>query len=484
MSLVLLGDEMLQWSDPDVARGATLGTLVAAAGGRTLIAGPHHPGLIAQVPADGLTLLVRGVTDGEALAERFPAATICCGGLAKFTADEPFDTVIALAGLDRLTSAEGVEQPWGETLDRLLALLRPGGTLLLAVENHFGLHRLTRLPVEPRDEEWTPAAEYDPTRPRGLHRVRERLGLAVRGLVAYPDPLAPTLVLGTDVLADNRVGGAVAALLTRACEPMRAELMDPRRVAVGAARHGAAVALAPAWILTTGPVPEPELPAGPTLQELLLRAALERNLPAVRDLLGGWLEGSLAGVPADQLVVGREGQLTQVITSDKPVAPTAASKPAAPTPPAPAAVSELAAPTPPAPAAVSEPAAWVEALRRFAAFLIDGGYPHPWPASAGAADLTATLAAMTGRVIDRLEPAAVEPPPGYRELLLARDRLTAEVAEARARHRWYEAMLLDREAELKRVQRINLVLSAAAPGRAVLGSARALKRIVRRVRPR
>jgi hypothetical protein len=474
MSLVLLGDEMLQWSDPDVARGAALGSLVAAAGGRTLVAGPHHPDLIAQAPADGLTLLVRGVTDGEALAERFPAATVCCGGLAKFTADEPFDTVIALAGLDRLTSAEGVEQPWGQTLDQLLALLRPGGTLLLAVENHFGLHRLTRLPGEPRDEEWTPAAEYDPTRPRGLHRVRERLGLAVRGLVAYPDPLAPTLVLDTDVLADNRVGGAVSALLTRACEPMRAELMDPRRVAVGAARHGAAVALAPAWILTTGPVPEPELPAGPTLQELLLRAALERDLPAVRDLLGGWLEGSQAGVPADQLVVGREGQLTQVIPAGEPAASTAVGKPAAPT----------VAGNPPAPAAVSEPAAWVEPLRRFAAFLIDGGYPHPWPAPAGAADLTATLAAMTGRVIDRPEPAVAEPPPGYRELLLARDRLTAELAQARARHQWYEAMLLDREAELKRVQRINLVLSAAAPGRAVLGSARALKRIVRRVRPR
>ena len=443
MNPVLLGDEMLRWSDPEVARGAAFGSLVAVAGGRTLVAGPHHPDLIAQVPADGLTLLVRGINDGEALARRFPDATVCCGGLAKFTADEPFDTVIALAGLERLISAEGVEQPWGQTLDQLLGLLRPGGTLLLAVENHFGLHRLVRLPGSPRDEEWTAAAEYDPTRPRGLHRVRERLGIAVHGLVAYPDPVAPTLLLATDVLADDRFGGAVSALLTRACEPTGQELMDPRRPAVGAARHGAAAALAPAWILTSGPVPGPALPAGPALRDLLLRAALERDLPAVRDLLGGWLDSPAAGVPADQIVVGPDGELTALAPAGEPA----------------------------------------EALRRFAAFLIDGGYPHPWPVPAGAAGLAVTLAAMTGRELDVPEPED-RPPLGYRELLLARERLTAELAQARARHDWYERMLLDREAELKRVRQINLVLGAAAPGRALLSGAKAVRRVVRRARRR
>jgi hypothetical protein len=448
MNPVLLGDEMLQWSDAEVARGAVFGSLVASAGGRTLVAGPHHPDLIAGIAADSLTLLVRGVADGEALADRFPAATVCCGGLAKFTADEPFDTVIALAGLERLISAEGVEQPWAQTLDQLLALLRPGGTLVLAVENHFGLHRLVRLPGAPRDEEWTAAAGCDPTRPRGPDQLRERLGGAVRGLVGYPDPLAPTLLLATDVLADDRVAGAVAALLTRTCEPAGPGLMDPRPVAVGAARHGAAAALAPVWICTSGPVPEPELPAGPTLQDLLLRAALQRDLPAVRGLLGAWLDGPAAGVPADQVVVGPGGQLTALLLAGHA-------------------------------AVVGEPGA---ALRRFAAFLIDGGYAHPWPAPAGAADLAATLAAMTGRELAVPAPADDEPPPGYRELLLARERLTAELAQARARHQWYEQMLVDREAELKRVRRINQVLAAAAPGRALLSGARAVRRAVRQVR--
>ncbi|MFI7542908.1 hypothetical protein [Actinoplanes sp. NPDC049599] len=451
MNPVLLGDEMLRWSEPAVARGAAFGSLVAAApGGRTLVAGPHHPDLIAQVPADGLTLLVRGVDDAEALAGRFPAATVCCGGLAKFTADTPFDTVIALAGLERLISAEGVEQPWGQTLDQLLALLRPGGTLVLAVENHFGLHRLVRLPGGPRDDEWTAAAGHDPTRPRGLDQLRERLGGPVRGLVGYPDPLAPTLLLGAGVLADDRVAGAVAALLTQACAAAGPVLLDPRPVAVGAARHGAAAALAPAWICTSGPVPEPALPAGPTLQDLLLRAALARDLPAVRELLGSWLDGPAAGVPADQVVVGPDATLTALLPAEQ------------------------------AAAAAGDPG---EALRRLAAFLIDGGYPHPWPAPAGAADLAGTLAAMTGRELEVPEPAD-EPPLGYRELLLARERLTTELAQARARHHWYERMLTDREAELTRVRRINLVLGAAAPGRALLSGAKAVRRAVRRVRRR
>jgi hypothetical protein len=224
--------------------------------------------------------------------------------------------------------------------------------------------------------------------------------------------------------------------------------MDPRPVAVGAARYGAAAALAPAWIYTSGPVPEPQLPAGPTLQELLLRAALERDLPALRELLGSWLDGPATGVPADQVVVGADGELTALVKVGS--------------------------------ATTGEPG---EALRRFAAYLIDGGLPHPWPAPAGAADLAVTLAAMTGRELVVPEPED-QPPLGYRELLIARDRLTTELAQARARHDWYERMLVNRETELKRVQRINLALSAAAPGRALLSGAKAVRRAARRVRRR
>ena len=57
-------------------------------------------------------------------------------------------------------------------------------------------------------------------------------------------------------------------------------------------------------------------------------------------------------------------------------------------------------------------------------------------------------------------------------------------AEARAKQDWYEGMLLGREAELKRVRRINTMLMATLPGRAAkasYGGLRAAKRALRRL---
>ncbi|AGZ46455.1 hypothetical protein [Actinoplanes friuliensis] len=436
----LLGDEMLQWSDPAPVRGEALFPLVAVAHGRTLIAGPHGPALIGQVPADDLTLLVRGLTDGEALAARFPAATVCVGGLAKFTAGPPFDTVIALAGLEPLTSAEGVELSWGESLDLLLGLLRPGGTLLLGVENFLGLHRLVALPSRPTDADWAPVAEHDPTRPRGLRRVRDRVGVATSAFAVYPSLSAPTLVLDADDLDREEHLGALSALITRAVEPSAPVLTDPRRLAVETLRHGTAADVAPAWIVTAGVRVDlaRALPSGRTLQDLLLEAALGRDLPTVRELLGRWWDGPCAGVPADQIVVGSEW------------------------------------------VALAPAGDHGAALLRFATDLIDGGYPHPWPAPPGPADLAVTLAAMTGRTIDPPAPAD-RPDLVLRDLVAARDRLTAELAEARAKHLWYEQMLVSREQAL---QRARYLLGASAPVRAVVSGARAAKRTLRVLRPR
>jgi hypothetical protein len=66
-----------------------------------------------------------------------------------------------------------------------------------------------------------------------------------------------------------------------------------------------------------------------------------------------------------------------------------------------------------------------------------------------------------------------------RELLTDRDRLTRELAEARAKHDWYERMLTSREAELTKA---NAVLTASAPARALFSGLRIARRVVRRVR--
>ena len=340
----LLGDEMLCWSDldgkhgPGPVRGAVLQPLLDAAYGRTLVAGPHDPALTDRLSTGDLSLLIRGIADGEALAARYAEATVHCGSLGRLRPAGRFDTIVALDGLERLGSAEGVELGWGKTLDLLLDLLRPGGLLLLGVENFLGLHRLVTLPPAVTDSDWAPPAEDDPTRPAGLSRVRERLGLPVaRVYSAYPSPQAPTALLDTT----RRSREDQAATLARACATVDDVLMDPRRIADAAARHGAAAELAPAWILTTQDIAVPDGPADVPLPDF-----------------------------ADR--------------------------------------------------------------------------PH-----------------------------------AVRELIIERDRLEQELAEARAKHLWYEQMLVNRETALKRAR-----LAATTPGQALLGGARAAKRVLRRVRPR
>ena len=463
MTVQLIGGEMLHWSDlsgehgPAPAGGPIVRPLLAGVTGRVLVAGPHDPALLDALGAAEITVLVRGVADAESYATR-PGVTVSCGSLEKLAAVPAFDTVLALDGLGRLCTPEAPDLGWAETLGLLLAVLRPQGRLLLGVENPFGLHRLLALPPTPADTDWV--APDGPSTPADLHaRLAEAGFPAVREYAAYP-----TALLGAEVLADPGLQGYLAATLT-AERPAGPLLADPDRLVAGALRHGLAASLAPGWILLAGDIPAgpaaltasgplrlengawvqgdgSPVPAGRTLEDLVLAAAARRALPAVRELLTAWQESAAAGVPPGQVVVDASGACHGLAT---PVAP-------------------------------------VEALRRLAATLIGGGYAHLWPSPADEAELTALLAGMTGRELDPREVPAGQPGPGaVRELLVARDRLERELAEARAKHEFYERTIAGRDAELKRLRQINAVLSATAPGKAVLGGLKAGRRAVRAV---
>ncbi|MGA5298506.1 hypothetical protein ACPCHT_01185 [Nucisporomicrobium flavum] len=441
MTYRLIGGEMLVWSDldgthgPGPVRGEALAPFLAAARGRTLVAGPHDPALLAGLT--GATVLVRGVPDAERLAG-LPGLEVLCGSVAKLAAEEPFDTVIALDGLERLGTAEHDELSWAQTLDVLRGVLKPDGLLMLALENPLGVHRLVAPLRPPSDSDWTPA--WDDTRPAGPGPLTGSGASRVYAL--YPDPVRPRVVLET-----TRDDAAAEAVVAGAFDDDAEVLTDPVPPALASLRQGHV--LAPAWVVVAArtrdalrtPATAPgAAPGTRTLLSRIAGAAARRDLPAVRELLGSWLDGPAAGVPAGQVLSGPDGTLT-------PLAPA----------------GDVAA-----------------TLRDLADRLQRGG--HPWPGVTGVTDLAATLAAMAGR-----EPAIGDEPSRralpFAELRADRDRLTRELAEARAQAAFLAEELTAREADLRLARRTVELLSGTGParaGRAFVGGVRAARRLLRR----
>ncbi len=497
----LIGGEMTNWSDQSSAvGGAVLHPLLAFARGRTLIVGPHDPALVDALPAEQLTVLVRGVEDGSSFG---PDLDVRCGSLTKM--DETYDTVVALAGLGRVRSVEdepAVATGWADDFALLLGVLRPGGRLLLGLANPVGLHRLIELPPEPGNADWIAPDAHDPTRPTGLAGLRAQLaaaGLTLRtGYAAYPEPVAPTVLLGPEVSADPELVGFLEASLRAAVEPTGTVLADPRRLVSDLLHQNLAADLAPGWIIVADRNMQaqaqaqahvevkvevgPELgadeipfallatnagveqlrrdsagrwvqrsgkpvPLGRNLHDLLLSALLRRDQPTARDLLAAWQQGTSAGVRADQVVVDSHGEL-------HPVEPAGAP---------------------------------ADAMRHLASTLLAYGYL--WPSPTDEIGLSVLLAGMAGL---ELEPASSGPDErAFRELLISRDRLARELANAQDKQQWYERMLAARADELKRVRRINAVLAATVPGRAATASIgglragrRAVRAVVRRLKSR
>ncbi|TDB98171.1 class I SAM-dependent methyltransferase [Micromonospora fluostatini] len=271
----LPGGEMPAWSDLAGGRAAggdplaALAARVVPAGARVLFAGPHHPELLARLAYAEVTCLLRGVPDADRLADA-PARLVVGGpdGL-----DGSYDVVVAAAGLDALESVEGTPLGWSALLDRLVAVLRPGGLLLLRADNPVGLGRLvdtTPWYAGRDDARWAVSGVLDATRPATLDQLRARLtaaGLHPWGsFAAYPDPGAATALLATGPLADRPTSGLFDAVLHAACSGDPADrpvLQDPARLAVDALHAGLAAALAPGWLLlahrplasTAGPAP-------------------------------------------------------------------------------------------------------------------------------------------------------------------------------------------------------------------------------------
>ncbi|SCL32530.1 hypothetical protein GA0070616_4488 [Micromonospora nigra] len=278
-ALTLPGGEMLAWSDLPTERLADGGPLaalaarLAPAGARVLLAGPHDPALLDALAHAQVTCLLRSHPDAVALADR--AARVVVGGPAGLPDDETYDLVVAGAGLDAVESVEGDRLGWVGVLERLAAAVRPGGDLLLRLDNPLGVHRLVS--VTPwyagrDDAQWTVGGVLDVDRPASLDQAALRLaGAGLRAdtcYAAYPRPEAATALLATGPLRRHTTSGLFDAVLHGACAggfTGRDVLADPARLAVDALHAGRAVEVAPAWLVLArrdSRAAEPDAPTG------------------------------------------------------------------------------------------------------------------------------------------------------------------------------------------------------------------------------
>lgn len=489
MNYELIGGEMTDWSDREPVGGPLLTHLISRLeplGRRVLVAGPHAPALIDALAAyTEVTCLVRAQRDAAALGDR-RGVTVRCGSLAKLTDSDHYDVIVALDGVARLCSVEGPQLDWTESVQVLRRALRPGGALLLSVENELGVHRLvdrTTVTFAHTEDAWLPLGEFG-SKPGSPERLESRLaaeGLTVGWLgTAWPSPSAPAFAATPAMLRYGPAGalGAAASAAMASAYAGRAVLSDPRRLAAAAIRGGLGAEFAPAWLVVAsrGPAPtvladreigregqgmreaaldlpqvligdraDAELPAGQLLEELLIGACLRHDLPAIRRLLAGWVAGQ-PNAAFDNLLV--DGDTYTILDRDR---------------------------------AAEEPAA---VLARFAHTLLAGGYAQPWPTAADVPSLTTILSAAAGLGTGTLPPAATTPevPDSLREHEEQVRRLEEQLADAAVRIAYVENELIKRDTELRRARLQIDTFSGHVGYRLTKLSARAARKAVRAVR--
>ncbi len=463
--ITLLGSEMLTWSDVHGEAGA-FGGLIAphllrgfmGAPDRVLVAGPVTPAVISGVAAGfaHTDVLTRSWPDAQELRDQLPAdVSVFCGPLDRMVRpDEGYDAVVAVAGIDRLHSAEEETPTWQDVIGHLAGLLHERGELYVAVGNPVGVDRLVALNPLNR--------QHDAAWPQGHARVEEPADTAevlahlserhaldeVETWVCHGPRSDPRAAASRAVLADRCADGVVLSAVRRAYDappPGGGDLHDPGRAAAELVRSGLGVSTAPLSVLHVRRSGRPDLDDAVVL--LTQEGGPEGDVPVACRLErvdGAWHRVALVPTASYQVAPGLTRDLSRLdgplregeVLADRMLdllAQHDASQ-------AGVHVRQLSAWLGPEPGAVVDPArvpvllerlvasddelhlvdagfvatepagrdtVLVRALLRFAAALLSTGARHPWsPASTPRALATSLAAAADVEVDDDLFDAA------------------------------------------------------------------------------
>lgn len=487
---------------------------------RVVVLGPHCldliVGLADQVSA--LTVIIRSIPDavtiGNALADREHVDVICADAATLAVQPEPYDVVVALDDLTRVWSSESEPTTWAAMYAATQALLAPGGTLLLAVENELGLAQLTSLHsryTSDRDEDWSVTATFDDTRPRSSQALAQVAASAghTQILGALPTWQEQTVLISEFDDASAPMTTLLGAL-TLGSPAYRRVGADPSRVTRAAVLSGRLAHLCSGWLLITGSAPVPSLatttiiaddladraatyvevgerivrrvPGAPDtelsisddarlLSGLALDACAAQDLPGLRELLGRYRSWLVATTEQDGTVPAAysDTRLDNVLLDS------------------PGSVNFTAL-TPGDHAVEVDTATW-SALADLVLVIRARGARHPWPVATDDATMLATLGAMVGLPAhdapQDLLPAGDDitaqlPAHDVPGLLAVIERLTETNAALSARSRWFEERLNIREREMRvRAERHAAELKLALKQQSILqASAEDLRRSI------
>ena len=467
--LRFIGGEMYGWSDLASAdsAGGTARHLAEAhlttPGSRVLVAGPHEPAFVRTIAESGhhVSWLMRSYVDANATNDALTATRgvqVLGGSLAKLPTDEQYDLVIALDGLGRLCSTEGVTLSWAESLDVLIRATAPGGTMLMSVDNPIGVHRLVQPDAwytDRSDGAWLLAEQVDSSKPTNLPALIAALAdsnLIPREVYgAFADPRRPAALITSDLLdaavsTERRAAIAnVVVAVSRQGWRNQPLLVEPQWLIPNAIRNGLASGVAASWVVVAD---RPKAGDGPALDGLpdpapsrviitdrpgaddwavtyelteadeatWIRRTLSSDRPMADGMLrrdparlngplprGETLEDTLVAiclrhdhVALRRLLMNYAGWLRELVGAGDPRMTFAVPSNVLCTDES----FEIrdASWT----LAESEPFDTVlaGALREFAVELLTGGYNHPWPSTMDADRLTIILSAIAGREMD------------------------------------------------------------------------------------
>ena len=262
---VLRGD-MIAWSDDDPPAEAVYEVvarlLEARSPRRVLLAGPRAVGVVPVLPEETrVDIIVRGMPDaGDATVATglHGRARVFCGGIDALDTGDTYDLVVALGGPRRLLGPDSIGLDSAGLVRRLADRLADGGLLVTDVENQAGVHDLvaTVPALDPDDDDsWHVGGPGFGDRHLYRHELDRVLGVA--GLhvhdvfAAYPDPTSYCVLLDPRSFGDPSTRGAASWYVREAITTHfsnRPSLREPREVAALVVEAELVDQVAPAWL--------------------------------------------------------------------------------------------------------------------------------------------------------------------------------------------------------------------------------------------